>query len=67
MNKPFTCTASFIGKTVNEGFVDMDRISEHTPYQSKKVEKFLNGFEKRIEVGTVDVFVNLKNKVDINV
>jgi hypothetical protein len=41
----------------NVVFVDMQRISEHTPYQSKKVEKFLNGFEKRIEVGTVDVFV----------
>jgi hypothetical protein len=38
-------------------FVEMNRIAEHTPYQSKKVEKFLSGFEKRIEVGTVDVFV----------
>jgi hypothetical protein len=41
-------------------FVDMNRIAEHTPYQSKKVEKFLNNFEKRIEVGTVDVFVKGK-------
>jgi hypothetical protein len=45
-------------------FVDMKRISDHTPYQSKKVEKFLSSFEKRIEIGTIDVFVGAKNSPD---
>ncbi len=45
----------------NVVFVDMSRIGEHTPYQSKKVEDFLNSFDQRIEVGTMDVFVKAKN------
>ena len=40
----------------NVMFVDMNRIGEHTPYQSKKVETFLSSFDKRIDVGTIDVF-----------
>jgi hypothetical protein len=37
-------------------FVDMSRIGEHTPYQSKKAETFLNSFDKRVEIGTINVF-----------
>lgn len=44
----------------NVMFVDMDRIGEHTPYQSKKVEKFLKSFESRIDIGTKDIFWRLK-------
>jgi hypothetical protein len=41
-------------------FVDMSRIGEHTPYQSKKVEEFLNSFDRSFESGTLDIFVKPK-------
>lgn len=54
-------STNLVTRKENIIFVDMERISEHTPYQSKKVEEFLNSFTQRVDIGTHDIFIKQKS------
>jgi hypothetical protein len=44
-------------KKSNIIFVDLQAMETHCPYQNKKVESFLEGFENRFDYGVQDLFI----------